>query len=51
MRNELEENDLEEVLNVLNVDELREALPMLNKVCVLSPVSSGFIVMSEMLKQ
>ncbi|KAI3459393.1 hypothetical protein Pfo_016056 [Paulownia fortunei] len=32
-RNELEDNDLEEVLNILNIDELREALRVLNKKC------------------
>ncbi|XP_075504905.1 fanconi-associated nuclease 1 homolog isoform X3 [Primulina tabacum] len=30
-KNEVDDNDLEEVLNVLNTDELREALDMLNK--------------------
>lgn len=34
--NELEEDDLEEVLNILNIDELREALRVLNKVCALT---------------
>ncbi|KAL7081099.1 hypothetical protein ACP275_14G018200 [Erythranthe tilingii] len=31
--NELEDNDLEEVLDVLNIDELREALRVLKKKC------------------
>ncbi|KAH6788109.1 zinc ion binding/nucleic acid binding/hydrolase [Perilla frutescens var. hirtella] len=33
LRNELEEDDLEEVLNILNIDELREALLVRNKKC------------------
>ncbi|XP_042059785.1 fanconi-associated nuclease 1 homolog [Salvia splendens] len=33
-RNELEEDDIEEALNILNVDELREALLLLNKKCI-----------------
>ncbi|PIN11641.1 Phosphodiesterase I [Handroanthus impetiginosus] len=32
-RNKLENNDLEEILNILNMDELREALHVLNKKC------------------
>ncbi|XP_022874836.1 fanconi-associated nuclease 1 homolog isoform X1 [Olea europaea var. sylvestris] len=33
LRDELEDDDLEGVLNLLNIDELREALRMLNKKC------------------
>lgn len=44
MRNELEEDDLEEALNILNVDELREALLVINKVCVLLSLSSSLNV-------
>lgn len=44
MRNGLEEDDLEEALNILNVDELREALLVINKVCVLLSLSSSLTV-------
>lgn len=35
LRNEFEDNDLEEVLNILNIDELREASRLLNKVAII----------------
>ncbi|XP_057783244.1 fanconi-associated nuclease 1 homolog isoform X2 [Salvia miltiorrhiza] len=43
LRNDLEEDDLEEAFNILNVDELREALLLINKKCSHGTRKQGII--------